>query len=185
MSRPRKERISLLLIGGLFSLIALNSCVDPIPPSSSQNKPTFQAVRQVLEHYSEEDGHVVWVMEADLVEFFESAQEARAENVSLIFNDENGEEVLTLTSDQLVFHMSTGDLAINGNIVAEDSSGMRLTTEEAYWNDEEGVLRGESPVSAEREDLSITGKGFAYNPKKKEAVIRDFRFQAILGGDND
>lgn len=124
-------------------------------------------------------------MNADLVQLFETSQETRAEVISLTFYDESGEEALNLTSDSLVFYIASGDLAITGNIVAEDASGIRFTTDEAYWDAENSVLRGDSPVFAEREDFSISGAGFAYDPNERTIAVSDGHLKALIGGLNE
>lgn len=184
MSRSNPQRRGLA-----FVLTALwVSAVLGLPSCSSSSIKDEQLDRQLpevelqgneLTHYNEE-GKPVWVLHARSVEYFEEAQQTHARGVEVRFLDGEGKEALIVQADSLTFYHRSGDLTLSGNLRARDLEGLHFSTEEAYWEEKARLLRSDSPVHAEREDLTLTGKGFEYRPDEGTLTIKDARLKLIV-----
>lgn len=181
-SNPQRRGFAFVLTAlWVSAVLGLLSC-------SSRSIEDEQADRQLpeiglqgneLTHYSDE-GKPIWVLHARSVEYFEEAQQTHAKGVEVRFLDRAGGEALMVQADGLTFYHRSGDLKLSGNLQARDPEGLHFSTDEAYWEEKARVLRSDSPVHVEREDLTLTGQGFEYRPDEGTLTIQDAHLKLIL-----
>jgi len=140
--------------------------------------PTVELRESDLIRYDDE-GKAVWVLWARSVQYFEDEQKTQAEDVEVRFLD-GGREVLSVRAERLIFDHRSGDLTISGGVSASDPEGLRLSVEEAYWDDEERVLSSDSTVLVERGDLRLQGQGFEYRPDEGTLTIKGAKLKLFL-----
>lgn len=181
MSRPNSQRRGLALLVAACSLAALlTSCSSSIQrEQTTPESPQIEFQGNELTHYNEE-GEAAWVLHARSVEYFEESQETHAQEVDVHFLDRDGTEALIVQADHLTFYHRSGDLKFMGNLHARDPEGLQFSTDEAYWEEEVHVLRSDSQVQVEREDLTLTGQGFEYRADEGALTIKDARLKLIL-----
>jgi LPS export ABC transporter protein LptC len=155
----------------------LSSCSGPQEGARAPKElPTIELSESELIHYDDE-GEIIWMLWARSVQYFE--QETQAEGVEVRFLDE-GKEVLYVRAERLIFDHRSGDLKMSGGVSVSDPEGLRLSTDEAYWDDEKRVLTSDSLVSIERDDLRLQGEGFEYHPDEGTLTIKEARLKLIL-----
>ena len=183
MPRPSSQRRGFTLLIAAFSLAAvfsLTSCSSSIqsePPA--QETPQIELQENELTHYNE-DGKAAWVLHAHSVEYFEESQETQAKEVEVHFLDRDGGEALMVQADDLTFYHRSGDLQFSGNLRARDPEGLQFSTDEAYWEEKTHILRSDSQVHVEREDLTLTGQGFEYRSDEGTLTIQNAHLKLIL-----
>lgn len=185
MPRPNPQRRRLALFLAAIGLVALAlhlaSC-SHTPAASEEATPELPAIEfreNELTQYNE-DGKATWVLHARTVQYFEEAQETRSEDVEVRFFDRAGVEALIVQADALTFYHRTGDLTFSGNLRARDPKDLRFSTDEANWDEKARVLRSDSPVHVEREDLTLTGQGFEYHPDEGTLTIKEAHLKMLL-----
>jgi LPS export ABC transporter protein LptC len=183
MSRthPQRRGFALFIIAALGLAIPLGllfSCSHPPTPETT-DLPDIELEENEVTRYSE-DGRPIWLLYARKVEYFEELQQTRAENVAVRFLDREGADALIVQADRLIFYHRSGDLQFSGNLQARDPEGLQFSTEEAHWDEETRVLRSSSAVRVEREDLLLTGQGFAYRPDEGTLIIQAAHLKIFL-----
>jgi LPS export ABC transporter protein LptC len=78
-----------------------------------------------------------------------------------------GDRTFTVTSKEAV-EKSEIDFALKGNVHIDISDGMKIRTEQATYNDNEGVIRAPGRVAIERERLTGSSVGFTYDKTLNE-----------------
>jgi len=132
-----------------------------------------------LVHYGE-DGKPVWKLSARSVRYFRETQQTEARGVEVRFFSQDGTEALTLEAERLVFDHPSGDLYLSGGLRARDPEGLRFSAENAHWEARTKVLRSDSPIYVEREDLTLTGEGFEYRPDEGELTVKGAQLKLLL-----
>ena len=179
MSRSYGQRTALVLgIGGIFLglLTALISCSESFTPEPIEERPTV-AIQGLEVSHIDENGLVTWKLIAKTGQFFEAQQQTIASEVELLFLNTEGEAILNLQSDSLIYHNRTGNLEMSGNIYAEDITGKRFTTDEAIWEESTKKLYGNAPVEAEQENIKVSGGSFTYDTEAKRLYINQAHFE--------
>ncbi len=185
MSRSNPQRrgfafvVTALWVSAVLGLLSSCSGSSIEDEQADRQLPEIELQGNELTHYSEE-GKPVWVLRARSVEYFEEAQQTRARGVEVRFWDRDGADALIVQADQLTFYHRSGDLTFSGNLRARDPAGLHFSTDAAYWEEKARVLRSDSPVHVEREDLTLTGQGFEYRPDEGTLTIQDAHLKLIL-----
>ncbi len=168
----------------MWAFTAVTSCsVDLIDRDSDSNRPIIELQQNELIHYdTASDGRVLWKLRARTIEFFDERQnnEIRAEEIEVRYFDADGNQILLLTGDRLVYKQDKGQLVLTGDIRGEEARGLRFSAEEIFWDEESHRLWSESPVQVEREDFSLTGAGLEYLPDEGTMTIHQGQLQIIL-----
>jgi len=182
MSRIEKDR-SYFVVVLLFAFFLLSgaiiSCSTVNGPRPREELPAIVATGlKVTRH--DEAGNVTVKIDSSRAEYHDGNQVGTAFEVDLWFYNEDGEEVLYLTADEIDFNFRTGDLDVRGSIRGEESGGTTFETEHAHWNDETGILTGDSEIYAERENGRFSAESFTYDSEKAEFVFRKVSFEVDL-----
>jgi LPS export ABC transporter protein LptC len=184
MPRPSSQRRNLALfviaLGLVAFLLSLASCSQSAgDEKTTPDLPDIELRGNELTHYNEES-KVAWVLRARSVQYFEESQQTQAQDVEVHLFDPAGTEALRVQADRLIFYHRTGDLEFQGNLQAHDPEGLRFSTDKAYWDEKARVLRSDSAVHLEREDLTLTGQGFEYHPDQGTLTIKSAHLKLIL-----
>jgi len=169
----------LLLGGTALALTACSPVAEVSSPLSAEEKPNVEIRDGELARYTP-DGKLTWVLRSPSLAYYEEKEQTRAQDVEVRFFDAQGREALRVRAQELIFFHETGDFMLRGDIQGQDPEGLRFRTEEARWEEREGVLRGNRPIEVERPDSQLRGSGFAYFPREGKLVVHDARLQLFL-----
>ncbi|MBI1730684.1 LPS export ABC transporter periplasmic protein LptC [Candidatus Acetothermia bacterium] len=180
MPRSHTQQVFFLAAGAIALVFLLNSCAVDIPKDNSDpNRPAIELSQNDLDHY-DDNGKLLWEMHADSVKFFDTAQKTEAERIKIQFSNADGQNILNVEAQHLVYDHRSGNLAFTGQIEAKDSSGISFTTADAFWDEAGKKLWSDSPIRVERDDFSLTGVGFEYKPDEGTLTTQTGHLQIIL-----
>jgi LPS export ABC transporter protein LptC len=180
MPRSHSQQVFFLAAGAIALAFLLNSCAVVVPKDNSDpDSPAIELSQNDLTHY-DDNGKILWEMHADSVKFFDTTQKTEAETIKIQFFNADGQNVLDVGAQHLVYDHRSGNLAITGQIDAKDPSGISFTTDDAFWDESGKRLWSDSPIRIERDDFSLTGKGFEYKPDEGTLTTQTGHLQIIL-----
>ncbi|MCP4228739.1 MAG: LPS export ABC transporter periplasmic protein LptC [bacterium] len=162
---------------------------------TSLSPPQEDMPDQVIEDFfliETEGEEVVWKLTANRAEIYNDAHRAEITTVKVDFYEE-GEYTSTLTSDTGEIDTITNDMVARGNVVVNSmKEGAVLKTDELMWQSHTGLIVSEYPVTMERGDGIIKGKGFTATPGLSEfkttdmvAVLPEEDFEEYEEGDDE
>ncbi|MBI5587288.1 MAG: LPS export ABC transporter periplasmic protein LptC [Deltaproteobacteria bacterium] len=175
----RKLRVSLssfiaLSVAGLAVLVFIHYRTKNIYKITLTEDKKF-GVRIDRVHYSgTKDGRLEWVLDAD------SAKRSRDEDllvldaVKLTFYSRDGKEYL-LTAREGNYRESTGEVAVNGNVVVDSASnGYRLTAETLNYSLKTKMVTSDVRVRITSKDMAVDGVGLSGEiDKEKFRLLKD------------
>ena len=145
MSRARLLLI-LFFLGALAGGLLLGLREASPPPSSGE--PTVEISSPALTRF-DEAGRRLWELGAHSITLERQAERTEAEDVRLaFFRDE--QVTLELTAPRLLLFNQSGDLELEGGVLARGEEGLQFRTERMRWDAEAGLLSGELEVEVEK-----------------------------------
>lgn len=138
------------------------------PEAADRGAPAI-ALEQAQISKHDVDGKKLWELEARSMEAREA--ESVAQDVTLRFFDAEGRETLVVRAPQARLQNRTGDLELIGTVNATGSE-FSFTTGNLRWDAQKKILSTESPVRVEREDFTLTGRGFEYSSETGLATVK-------------
>lgn len=159
------------LVGGL--LLGLRPAQQP----PQFEEPTVGITAPTLTKF-DEAGRRLWELRAHSITLERQAERTEAEDVRLaLFRDER--VTLELTAPRLLLFNQSGDLELEGGVLARGEEGLRFRTERMRWDAGAGLLSGELEVEVERGGNRLSGRGFEYSPQEGWFVVEE-RARLIL-----
>lgn len=169
MSRTTKlVLIGLSAIAVLWPAYWLWTGGPPLTPNSGNLQAPAITVEKarLVKHQA---NRKLWELEADSIETREST--SIATDVTLRFFDQDGREALTVRAPQTRLEHSTGNLALSGAIQAVGSE-FSFSTENLRWDAQKKLLYTDAAIRVEREDFSLSGRGFEYSTETGLATVK-------------
>jgi LPS export ABC transporter protein LptC/lipopolysaccharide transport protein LptA len=93
----------------------------------------------------------------------------KLQGVTVVTNERGGDRTFTLKGKEGKAGQNESALTLDGDVVLVGSDGMTVRTQQATYDDREGVVRMPGPVEFSRNRMSGTGLGSNYD-KKRDAL---------------
>lgn len=138
----------------------------PAPPA-----PAHEADYRVKEiHMSETlEGNLRWTLDADQAEVFDDRRRTVMRQVTIrLFSDG---AVWTVTASKGILDNDRRDVSLGGDVVVASSDGLRMTSDQLHWRNEERLLFTEEDVEISRAGTTITGAGLRVQMNEQHAVV--------------
>ena len=123
---------------------------DPPPEDIIEPPKTMIYENNVLSE--ERDGVKIWELQSEKAVIDAATQNAEFENVKCKFFQEDG-RILELTADTGNYEQKTKNIHVEGNVVALDGDGAKMTGCKADWIDKEGILKFNDDVKISKDDM--------------------------------
>ena len=166
-----------LLAGGCGS-------AETSPPSSDLSGPAIRIDNSTLSHFDEQ-GRLLWAVDAAIVEYDRGADESRADDVRVRFLNPSGADSpqtasLSVRAERMTFENGTRHLYLIGNVQGDGPDGLTFATERAQWDPERRTVTGDRAVRIQREDLSMRGTGFSYDLRSERLSLQSASLEIQL-----
>jgi LPS export ABC transporter protein LptC len=90
----------------------------------------------------------------------------------VVFFDEKGERVSTLTADSGAIFKKTGDMMALGNVLVKTVEGVELISDELLWKEDIRKIVTDKEVLIKRDGKVLKGKGLVSDPGLKHIEIK-------------
>ncbi len=111
-----------------------------------------------------------WEIKADTAQYLKKENVALFEKIRVRMLTADGKS-FTLAGDKGRFQTEKKDIEIEGNVEGTADSGERFTTDKLSYNNAEGKIYTNSPVTMESGQMKITGTGLTVNMKSGELKL--------------
>lgn len=187
MSWARGLTSGAILLGlGVGLYLALTPHPDLVGPpraGPAPSSPEVTARGAKLAHYDER-GHKVWELLASSLEVRRAVGDrgagpgdevAVAREVTFrVFDDsdkQEGEPILEVQAPKLTFFRSSGDLLLEGGVLARTREGLGFRAERMRWDAERERLTSQDRVRITQDGNLLEGVGFEYSPREGRLTI--------------
>ena len=114
-------------------------------------------------------GDLRWQPDADQAEVFNDEKKTQMRRVKLtVFQKDR---VWVVTGDEGEMHNETRDVTVRGNVKVTSNDGLRLTSDDLHWKADGKRLWTDGPVTVNRGETTITGRGFLTEMEAERALI--------------
>ncbi len=128
-----------------------------------------------VQHFMTREGIRRATVRADTAYVMDDESTIELRHVRLVFFDGEGGEESVLTADGGSYHIQSGDMNAEGNVVVVQSDGtQRLETEQLSYDAAADELRSETPFVFTQPDRVIRGSSFVSDPSLENHKIDSF-----------
>lgn len=158
----------LVLLAGIGGTVAWRVWRRAPPPRPAETQRSDYQIKEV--HINETlGGNLRWTLDADQAEVFDREQRTVMRRVVVRVYDRDG--VWTVTGDKGTLHNEKRDVSLEGNVVVTSSDGLRMTTTELTWENQDRHLVTRAPVEIRRAGTTIVGRGLDVRMQEERAVL--------------
>ncbi len=124
-------------------------------------------------HYTHiRDGEKRWSLVAEKVEYDGVRNCSYFRNVKVdLFSKGKDEGKMTLTADKAVYHDKTGDIEVEGNVVASNETFMRFETGHLFYQASSSIISTRDHIKFTEGNLSVEGIGMELMIKAKKVRV--------------
>ena len=154
----RKGKISIG--AGIFLFLALVTWVvysipEPPKPVEPDNSPRIMSY-EGNNISAEKDGKTQWELHADSISMNVETKDAEMENITGKFYGDDCRTV-TLVAKHGIYNQSTKDIAVDGDVKAENGDGAVLTSQKLTWVAAKEMLVAEVDACVKKDDMMASG----------------------------
>jgi LPS export ABC transporter protein LptC len=142
----------LFVISGRFQAPLVEKVIEALPEDVDL------ALKKIS--YTETRGdEKLWTLSADSVDHIAGQKQTLVENVRMIFFSQGEFGDVTLTARKGQWFSQEGRIDLQGDVVAQGSTGYALYTERLTYLKEEGLFLTDLPVRLVNREMELTGTG--------------------------
>jgi len=138
-----------------------------------------QALKEVHLQEDAKSGRYRWSLDAELAESLPDGGKTSLWKVTIGVQERDGSWKVTSDEGDLV--KDTRDVELRGNVVLVSSEGLRVETTVLRWNNAEGRVWTDQPVTIYKGAGVVTGFGLDARPSEEITLVRG-RVKATFGG---
>lgn len=172
--RAIRQTTAFLLAGVALLFASCGNQAAEADDAAMQSVVTFQAEDMTM-IYSEK-GNLSYRFETPLLERYELAREPYMEfrrGVDLVtYNDSTRLEESTLTANYAIFLEKTELWEAKGNVIATNDQGMKMETEQLFWNQKTGRIYSNVDSKFTQGTDVILAEGFESDEKFDDVIFR-------------
>jgi len=159
----------LLLVGGLYmmgakSQIVKESVLSEILPEEGLK------LKNVSYSQNDPDKGMKWTLDATEVKFSKDKTFISFKDFKLKLWPQNRPSV-KLEGSRGDYNRKSGEINLRGDLQAYTDNGYRIITDHIIYQEKEGYLRTEEPVTITGPFFSVAGRGLHYNLEKENLRI--------------
>lgn len=175
MKKYRRHRLSGLLVlliivaGAAIHFYAPDRDSQLAPALVKENGPVPQIVLTNIRQTHIRQGKKEWRLAADEARLSSDGNNTTLDKVVLSAPKADGSPV-TVTADQGAFNRASGLITIFGNVIIDDAA-YKISTESLHYQNSEGILYTNDPVTIDGESLHLQGRSMRYDLASNNAVL--------------
>lgn len=117
------------------------------------------------------NGMSEWILTAKRADISEKDDKARLSDIKMTIEDKG----ITLYADKGLYHLTDGNLAVDGKIVAKGDT-YSITSENGEFDHKSGIFKTDGIVRVESRRFSVLGKGMNIDSaEQKVKILRDVK----------
>jgi LPS export ABC transporter protein LptC len=157
------------LLAGLGGMVAWKVARRSPPPPQQAGQQADYRIKEI--HINETmEGNLRWTLDADQAEVFDKEHRTQMRQVKIqVFSKDS---VWTVTGDEGTLDNEKRDVVLTGNVVVVSNDGLRMTTPELHWRNQDRNMFTEHPIQIKRAGTTITGRGLEVKMPEEQAVIQ-------------
>lgn len=171
--------VALIVAFGMVSAVAIytsrpNKVSGPTLAQLQHILPQAKVAMDQFQRSEVKDGKKVWEIEAERGEFSPVSGDAALIKSKLkLFRPNN--EVITIISDRAILKLDGTKLKLanlQGNVQIVRNDTLRINTEEAVYNKDEGVVSGNKRVKISQDTGDVTADSFRAKIETSEVLLQ-------------
>jgi len=164
----------VLLAAGfsLFLFVYRPWRTDSLPPQTEAWRQAEEDVHLDGIRFREwQEGNLLWDLEAGTAKYYHHQEEARFDDVSLVFHPPEGHAATVLHADRVVYEMKERLLRAEGNVWGEAEQGVRFSTASLVVDVEAKHAETKDKVVLKKDRLTIEGTGMSGSLQDQTFVL--------------
>ncbi|HET8650901.1 MAG TPA: LPS export ABC transporter periplasmic protein LptC [Gemmatimonadales bacterium] len=167
--------IRQLAVAALVIALAACSQDGARPTATISAVDTADQVLVGFSHYVTRNGIRRSLVEADTAFVYEPTQTTEMYHVRAVFYDDAGAIASTMTARKAVYHVQTGSMDAEGNVVVATPDGRRLASERLSYDKAADQLSTDAPFTYDNGTEHLQGTGFQADPGFKHVITNQPR----------
>lgn len=153
---------AVLLVAAIGAFLVLREPPREQPPEEAAAiSDRFDVEAKGIHHEARKNGDLAWTLDADDAGYTREDGQARIRNLRTVLLSADGRKI-TITASTGIINTKTNDMVLTGDVRVSDGA-MRLMTEVLYYTDATRLIRTDTPVRIEADDMDITGDRLRYS----------------------
>lgn len=153
------------------------------PPTMAGVRDSADQVLYQLRHNLTLDGVLRAHLEADTAYFYQTAQRADLNGVTVVFYSPEGRQTTRLTSETGTYDWRSGNMEARGEVLAVTPDNRRLTTSVLQYNRATDQISGPNDFVFDGPDRHLEGESFTADPEFKNVVTTRPRRGVVREGE--